>query len=112
MLTSPKSESIARERKTPLVFTQFKGLGHSYVLRLGQSARTDVIFKHDWFCPVLKASKGLGCIGGLYLNGLFLYFLPQKELNWQMKVEPRYPRPPGLFGNEGHCYIPCLHLLL
>ncbi|OBS68864.1 hypothetical protein A6R68_02579, partial [Neotoma lepida] len=34
------------------------------------------------------------------------------ELNWQMKVEFWHPGPPDLFGNEGHCYIHCLHLLL
>lgn len=109
MLTSPKSESIAEKEKYHWCSPLSNGWA---ILTFYVSARTGVIFKHVWFCPVLRASKGLGCIGGLYLNDLFLYLLPQKELNWQMKVEPRYPGPPGLFGNEGHCYIPCLHLLL
>lgn len=40
------------------------------------------------------------------------YFLPKQEPNWQMKVKPPYRGPPGHLGNEGHCCLPCLHLLL
>lgn len=88
MLTSPKSESIARERKTPLVFTSFKRLSHSYILPKCKDRC------HIQTCLVLPCAKGI------QRPGLYWWFVPR----WSLSLPP--PTKGAELADEGGTLVP------